>query len=149
MNKNLLLFFVTFMFSFAFVSCSKDNDNEKKEPIATEEPVAIEEPARYYVKYEVSFTTPHINPTRVVTFTTEKGTQTINLEQETKTVTWEGTYGPVDKGFKASLECSTPNYNYGGTIHGRIYVCREQEPFVIKAEGERSSPLLLDYSIDF
>lgn len=146
MNKNLLLFFVTFMFSFAFVSCSKDNDNEKKEPIATEEPVAIEEPARYYVKYEVSFTSHDRYPTGVVKITTEKGTQKINLEQETKTVTWEGTYGPVDKGFKASLECSTL---YSNSIHGRIYACREKEPFVIKAEGERSSPLLLDYSIDF
>lgn len=141
MNRNILLILATFMFSFAFVSCSKDSDKE--------EPVVIEEPARYYVKYEVTFETAHINPTRVLKFATEKGIQTINLEQKTKTVTWEGTYGPIEKGFKTSLDCSTPNYAYSSVIHGRIYVCREKEPFVIKAEDEGDHSLLLNYSIDF
>ena len=125
----------------AFISCSKSDDNE--------ETVVPQEPARYYVKYEVTYNTQHINAKRTISFTTESGTKTINLETQAKNVSWEGTYGPVDKNFVASLDCDTPGYQYRSTIHARIYVSREKEPIVIKAEGENNTSLFLQYKIDF
>lgn len=125
----------------AFTSCSKSDDKE--------EIVEPKEPARYYVKYEVTFNTQHINAKRTISFTTESGTKTIDLETQAKNVSWEGTYGPVGEKFVASLDCDTPGYQYRSTIHARIYVCREKEPFVIKAEGEKEASLSLQYKIDF
>jgi hypothetical protein len=125
----------------AFTSCSKSDDKE--------EIIEQQEVARYYVKYEVTYNTQHINPKRTIIFTTESGKKTINLETKANIVSWEGTYGPVDKNFIAALDCSTPGYEYRSTIHARIYVCREKEPFVIKAEDEKESYLSLQYKIDF
>ena len=60
----------------------------------------------------------------------------------------EATYGPVSKDFVAQLECSVNNYNYSQTFHARIYICRDKEPFVIKAEDEDKT-ISLKYAIDF
>ena len=83
-------------------------------------------------------------------FATENGIQTITINQQTNNPSWEGTYGPVDKNFTTSIECSVPNYDWRYSIHAKINVCREKEPFVIKAENESDKkPLSLQYKIDF
>lgn len=120
---------------FSFYPCSSDNDE-------------LSEETRYYVKYEVEAYTQHINVPKKITFITESGTETIVLNDK-NTSTWEGTYGPVPKGFEAQIICELGrDYNYRREFHARIYVSREKEPFVIKAEDTDTS-INLTYKIDF
>mgnify|MGYP003466296915 FL=1 len=118
-------------------TCSSEN-----EVLATSEDV------RYYVKYELEAYTYHKNVPKKITFITDKGKETIELN-DAKTHNWEGTYGPVSKGFEAQIIGElTRDYNYEREFHARIYVWREKEPFVIKAEGTGTS-VNLTYEIDF
>ena len=154
MKKSLFCYVVVILLSSVLLSCSKDDDEQVITPTTNTEQgnnsSSKEESARYYVKYQVNFETYHMKVDCVIKFATEKGIQTITLNQNTRNPSWEGTYGPVDKHFAASLECSVPNYTYGYSIHAKINVCREKEPFVIKAENESSKkPLSLKYYIDF
>lgn len=138
--KSLLLLFFSFLFYSFLSSCSSDDDITPQE-----------ESVRYYVKYEVSIYTWHTNINRTITFTDEKGTQTLVNKDNVREINWEGTYGPVDKNFVASLHCETAQLD-DTAIHARIYVSREKEPFVIKAEGtnnKNSKELSLTYKIDF
>ena len=136
MKKFLL---VIMALSFLLCACSSDdNDTPQKEE-------EKEEDVRYYVKYEAK--TQHINPIKTIKFTTEEGSKTIELTGSL-TSEWEATYGPVSKDFVAQLECSVNNYNYSQTFHARIYICRDKEPFVIKAEDEDKT-ISLKYAIDF
>ena len=137
--KNVSLFgFITLILNLvSFTSCSSDNESEPLEE------------ARYYVKYEVEFKTQHTNTEKNISFTTDKGSEKISFTEWTKTLSWEGTYGPVSKDFIASIDCSVPSYSYSSEIHARIYLCREKEPFVIKAEGKGKYILSLQSKIDF
>ncbi|MCR5714768.1 MAG: hypothetical protein K6F98_07580 [Bacteroidales bacterium] len=133
--KSLLFFLITIVSAQMLTSCSDDDDDS----------------ARYYVKYEVTIQTQHVNPDRTISYTDEKGNQTFVNSEWIKLWEWEGTYGPVNKNFVASLDCSTAKYD-DTVIHARIYVSREKEPFVIKAEGTNtlnSKSLSLTYKIDF
>ncbi|MBQ1973282.1 MAG: hypothetical protein II222_02900 [Paraprevotella sp.] len=125
-----------------FISCSKDDNFEIP-------PSGYVNQTRYYVKYEVSFNTQHVNTVKSISFATENGTESIKFTDWTKTKNWEGTYGPVGKDFKASIRCDVENYSYSSVIHARIYLSREKEPFVIKAEGEGEYSLSLQTNIDF
>ena len=124
---------------FVMVSCSSGNET----------PEMPEDTARYYVKYEVDFYTQHTNTVKNIDFTTEKGKESISFTEWTKSKSWEGTYGPVDKKFVASISCTVPDYQYNSEIHARIYLSREKEPFVIKAEGSGKYSLNLQATIDF
>lgn len=132
--KKLLLFGLLLVFA----SCSKEDD------VPVEEPVV-----RYYVKYEVTFTTQHLNAPRNITFTNEEGSQTISITDYAKTITWDRVYGPVDKNFVASLDCNVGSYEYTSNIHAKISMSRDKEPFVIKAEGSNTKSISLRYKIDF
>ena len=140
--NNILKFLFLLLFSILFYSSCSSDDNDISIP---------SESPRYYVKYEVSFHTQHINRIRTISYTDEKGRQTKINEDRLQDVKWEGSYGPVNRDFVASLDCSLDQYDYG-VIHGIIYVSREKEPFVIKAEGsnlKNSKELSLTYKIDF
>ena len=132
---------------FMLASCSPENDPEILDPEYSE--VQPAEKPRYYVKYEVTFSTQHTNTIKNLIFTTDKGTENKSFTEWTKTKSWEGTYGPVDKDFVATLTCSVPDYDYNSEIHARIYLSREKEPFVIKAEGSGKYSLSLQSKIDF
>ena len=128
-------YFVLCIAFFSLYACSSDNDN-------------LSEETRYYVKYEVEAYTQHINVPKIITFITETGKESIELNDK-NTHTWEGTYGPVSKGFEAQIICELgKDYNYRREFHARIYVSREKEPFVIKAEDTDTS-INLTYKIDF
>ena len=130
MKKFLL---VIMALSFLLCACSSDdNDTPQKEEEKEE---------------DVRAKTQHINPIKTIKFTTEEGSKTIELTGSL-TSEWEATYGPVSKDFVAQLECSVNNYNYSQTFHARIYICRDKEPFVIKAEDEDKT-ISLKYAIDF
>ncbi len=144
-------FYLLLILCLSLSSCSKDDDLPITIPMTEEgnNDNDKEEAVRYYVKYEVSFSTQHINASRLIQFTNENGEQSISLTNQIYNVSWEGVYGPIEKSFETSLNCSTPNYEYSSNIHARIYVCREEEPFVIKAEGNGTHSLSLHYKIDF
>lgn len=127
------------LFMMLFVSCTAESELDK-EP---------EESARYYVKYEISATTQHFSVEKHFTVMTDKGAEDFYFDEDTKTSSWEGTYGPVNKDFVASIKCSVPDYRYSSSIHARIYISREKEPFVIKAEGTGQYSLNLQAAIDF
>ena len=133
---SLIIMMVMIMF---VSSCTAESELDK-EP---------EESARYYVKYEVTFHTQHTNTIKNIEFITEKGKENISFTEWTYSKSWEGTYGPVDKNFVASIKCSVPDYRYDSEIHARIYLSREKEPFVIKAEGSGEYSLNLQTTIDF
>lgn len=138
---NRLLFFFTLVCTlFIFTSCSDDDSNTIPE----------QEPVRYYVKYEMTSKTYHDNQPRIITVNTEKGIQTITLKDTWKNTSWEETYGPVNKSFIPSLEVNIKKDDYSSTIQGKIYVSREKEPFVLKAQGSSGTySLSLTCSIDF
>ena len=141
--KFLLLLFCIGNTLFFTSSCSEDDLND-----ATNMPPNIESP-RYYVKYQISTNTVFSNTERIITFTNENGNQKISLEGS-KSMEWECIYGPVEKDFKAYLHCITSNGNNSGcNIHARIYICRNNEPFVIKEEFIGTAPMKLEYKIDF
>ena len=137
MKKHRFYSFIILLFGmFILASCSTDDPG-------------FEEKARYYVKYEVTFKTQHTNTIKNISFTTENSTENISFTEWVKTKSWEGTYGPVDKNFKATINCVVPDYNYDCEIHARIYLSREKEPFVIKSEGIGKYSLFLQANIDF
>lgn len=120
---------------FIMVGCSKDD-----EPTAEDS---------YYVKYEWQMSSQHSNIDKEISFITENGKQTFT----TQSYSWEGTYGPLKKGTKVYLNCickSPSEYSYSQTNnHARIYISRNKEPFVIKAEKEGKRNITLIYTIDF
>ena len=143
MKKTLLFFLMALiiMGTHMLMSCGDDDKD-----IATQE-----ESARYYVKYEVKIQTQHINADRTISYTDEKGKHSFTNSEWMKSMEWDGTYGPVDKNFVASLSCQTA-YDDNTQIYARIYVSREKEPFVVKAEGNNEKgrcSLSLYYKIDF
>ena len=118
----------------AFSSCT----NDEPSPSNTQPETETGTDANYYVKYTaLAYGGLGYENARIesVTVETETGTKTI----ETNVKSWEETYGPVSKGFKARVQAT------GTSKTVRIYVCRGEEPFVIKAEGSSSA----SYTIDF
>ena len=65
------------------------------------------------------------------------------------TGSWEATYGPLKKGFTTYLKFVNQSTYDLNQCHARIYVSREKEPFVIKAEESGVNSLNLSYQIDF
>ena len=136
MMKKAAYLFLSLLSLFFVCGCSND------------EPDAKDSKAEYYVKYEVFAKTQHYNVDKTINFTIDKGAKTIVLTGTPET-TWKGTYGPVKKGFAAELTANVrENYQYDKNFHVRIYVCRRDEPFVIKAEQEGES-ISLRYGIDY
>lgn len=107
------------------------------------------EKVRYYVKYEVEMKTRWQNTINSIMYVSDKGAQKLEVEGTTN---WTATYGPLNYGAAVSLKIhreNTKDYEYGGYNHARIYVSRNQEPFVVKAESSGANDLSLSYKIDF
>ena len=130
--KKIIVLLSVLLTLLTFSSCT----NEEPSPSNTQQ--ETETDANYYVKYTalayggVGYENARIES---VTVETETGTKTI----EPNVKSWEETYGPVSKGFKAKIQAT------GASKTVRIYVCRGEEPFVIKGEGSSSA----SYTIDF
>lgn len=131
---------------FLLAGCSKEDDNPADDyDDKTEEAV-------YYVRYEVSMPLEYIpsypHP-KEVTYIDEEGEQSF----ETMESSWSATYGPFRKYTKLYLNVIAG----GGVIkvndwYARLYVSRNNHPFVIKAEDsaeDGASSLSLSYTIDF
>lgn len=129
---------------FAILSCSKEDTEEAISNTAPKEQI------RYYVKYEISTNAVFSNLERILNIKTDSGIQTISLDGN-YSMDWDCIYGPVNNDFNAHLECIIPGKYSSNhcSIHARIYVCREEEPFVIKKEYIGTTPMTLEYNIDF
>lgn len=136
-NKYILRGIFFTVFSIAFGSCSEE---EQFVRLPDKEEEEKEEVAEYYVKYVAKSLNRYISITGV-TVATDNGTQTFNYSSNAK-YSWEQTYGPVKKGFRASI---TVTGNKIGNIE--IYCCRGSEPFALKAS--RSGSGSLQYTINY
>ena len=149
--KFLALMLVASLACVCFVACGDNKEDEPKIPSQTETPTQKEEveESRYYVKYEAQMPSKWTNTIKTITYASEKGRQEFNTTEKS----WEGTYGPLKKGDKVYLTIksqSPDEYNYVQSYNkARIYVSRDKEPFVIKAEREGREDLTLVYTIDF
>ncbi len=92
---------------------------------------------RYYVKYEASASSIHIG-TMTLDVNTENGTKTFT----TSSKLYSETFGPVSKGFEASINAST---NYGAYVNTSIYVSKGEDPFVLKATGGPTAEYVIDF----
>lgn len=81
--------------------------------------------------------------TTAITFTSENGTETVT----TTALSWDGTYCPLTKG--TTIRMNVASKTSGEYNHARIYVSRDKEPFVIKAEDAGNHDIALSYTIDF
>lgn len=146
--KLLMLMLIASLACVCFVACGDSKEDEPEMPNQTETPTQKEE-VRYYVKYETQMPSKWTNTIKTITFASEKGKQTFNTTEKS----WEATYGPLKKGEKVylTIKSNSPDeYNYVQSYnHARIYVSRDKEPFVIKAEDEGRNDLTLVYTIDF
>ena len=114
-------------------SCKDDEDNTQ-----------IPQNDAYYVKYEASsYFGFQATSTFSVNYTTENGVMKFEEENVGRSHSWDGTYGPFKKGDQIvlSIKCSV------GEVTGRLYVSRNKEPFVIKAEGTKENKIELKYTI--
>lgn len=137
--KKLALVLLTATFVISFIACGSD---EPKVPEQTEN-------TYYYIKYEIDMPSKWYNTVKDITYVSEKGEQSFSTTEKS----WEGTYGPLKKGSKVYLKIksNSPNeYSYVQSYNcARIYVSREKEPFVVKADDEGRKDLMLTYIIDF
>ena len=126
--KRLLIYSAIILSAFAFCSCGDDDEN------------------LYYVKYTFSANTIHLNVEKTIKCSTPEGEKTIDCRDKV----WEETYGPVSKSFKPRMECvmDKSEVGYGRPMYAKIYVSRNNEPFVLKAEGTDVSEIKLSCKID-
>jgi hypothetical protein len=98
---------------------------------------------RYYVKYEVSINGMENGETHV-TVNTENGEQSFVTPRE-----FSETFGPVKRNFVAKISA----YNtvpYSAAITVRIYACKGEEAFVLKASKTVTNGTAeAEYRIDF
>lgn len=131
--KRLYLLYILFL-GLSFTNCSTD---DSETPFSPDQSV---EKVDYYIKYKVKCASRY-SYLKGVTVATDKGTSTLEFKNKSS---WEQTYGPVTKGFKASIKV------YGLTSTVEIHCCRGQEPFALKAitNGQANDPSL-EYTIDY
>lgn len=135
-------------------SCSKDSNNfgDEFSNTSMHDTIYIDEKEStdYYVKYEII-----IQPTNYITsskikISTEKGIRNFNMVSSN----FSEIFGPVEKGFTASINAYLASQAIDKEFTIRIYVCRGNEPFALKAynystENSNSTPLSAMYTIDY
>ena len=152
--KNILITIGIALTFFIVFSCSDDSDEHYEELInlitSDTSHVDNSEEQNYYVKYEVT-----IYPTNYVVLSTinvaiETGTQSFDIDPNG----FSETFGPVKKGFTASIDAYLASQANNKEFAIRIYTCKGNEPFVLKAynystEDSRNTPLTARYTIDY
>lgn len=93
----------------------------------------------YYVKYEAIMSSVYSGNIMKVTVASDYGNLTFEGGKS-----FSQTFGPVSKGFKASIkgECLASSCN---SLIVNIYVCRGSEPFALKSTGSYSTSYTIDY----
>ena len=97
----------------------------------------------YYVKYEATVTSVYLTNNITYTVNTERGIQTFKSGKS-----FSQTFGPFEKGFKASINVDATNLDQAST-DAKIYVCRGSEPFALKANNTGGKQVSISYTIDY
>ena len=113
----------------------------------------ITEEANYYVKYEATITSIYYGAEVNYVVATEKGSQTITTDSKNLSEV----FGPVQKGFTASISGKSDYPPVNSSMVVNIYVCRGEEPFALKAQDVSKENSYSDtgisasasYTIDF
>ena len=93
----------------------------------------------YYVKYEMKVVTKYIQSYNINIATENGDTHTATNSRD-----WEEIHGPFKFGDEVYLGIVAPNY---ATITVRISVSIDQEPFVVKQNGEGVMGLRITHTI--
>ena len=85
-----------------------------------------------------------------IEISTEKGIRNFNMVSSN----FSEIFGPVEKGFTASINAYLASQSTAKEFTIRIYVCKGNEPFALKAynystENSNSIPLSAIYTIDY
>lgn len=116
MKRTVCIIMFTISILVFACSCSKNDGDE----------------ANYYVRYSVSAR----SSAYAINFATEDDVEVYHV---TTSSGYSRTCGPVRKGFKASINSSCSD----GNVY--IYVCKNSEPFVLKAYGRSSASYIIDF----
>ncbi len=148
--RDILITIGIILVMIANFSCSEDsNDYSNEVPnVSKNDTVYKEDVADYYVKYEVAIQPANYITNSEIEIITEKGVQYFNMVSPS----FSEVFGPVEKGFTASINAYLASQANNKEFAIRIYVCRGNEPFVLKAYNystENSSPLSAMYQIDY
>lgn len=119
--------------SLTLVLWSCGDDNEPNNPSSN---------AEYYVKYEATVSSNKIGDIKY-TVITETGPKTF-----TSGKSFSQTFGPFKKGFNASIFADASSL-YSVSCNVRIYVCRGNEPFALKANNSGGKQVSASYVIDY
>lgn len=129
------------LFVLSLTGCKKSNDS-------------------YYIRYEVAAKSTHYE-TAKIEVETDMGEKTISLTINPSSGTYyhlqncvnvfSEQFGPVPKGFIASINASIPNASSltSASLEVAIYVSRNNEPFVLKASNSGSTSCNTSYTIDY
>ena len=125
MVKKILVLAVVAAFIVVLANCSTPNN-------------------RYYIKYEAQ-STGYSSDDLHVTVNTERGSQEFCVGNS-----YSETFGPVKRNFHAKIQA----YRRGANTNVRIYVCKGNEEFVLKANGSsmysgESNPASAECWVDF
>ena len=108
-----------------------------------DEPNDMSSNAEYYVKYEAIVESVYIGNSIKYTVNTDKGSYTFTTGK-----TFSQTFGPFNKGFRASITADASSWNQA-KCDVRIYVCRGSEPFALKANNYGDKKASVSYTIDY
>lgn len=125
-----LKYLMLFLFSIMLYSC----DDNKEEPANAE----------YYVKYEATITSSKVSNSIKYTVNTESGIKTF-----TSGKSFSQTFGPVKKGFTASISVDATSLYSVDNTNVKIYVSRRNEPFALKANNSGDKTVSTTYTIDY
>lgn len=134
MKRLLIILCSSIILIMGFSSCFTDNTN-------------------YYVKYEAKITSIYYGAEANYTVSTENGAKTITTDSKS----FSETFGPVKKGFTASITGQSEYPQTNSSMVVSIYVCKGEEPFSLKAQDESKENSISDsgisasasYTIDF
>ena len=120
-KKRILTIASFILLAFPFLmSCNSDKDNP-----------TVEEEVEYFVKYEIS-TTPggrHQDFLWHLEYPTGNGVGKAQVKNGSK---WEASYGPFPKNYEIYLRIANGSTRL--PANARIYVSKDNGPFIIKAE---------------
>lgn len=129
MKRNILIICGTILLGIitGLTSCSNDKDDDTQ----VQYPV---ENVRYYVKYEMHISQANSGAISINCIS-DKG----SIYIKTQNSDWNAVYGPIDKNTELRI-----NASYSGPVYNkpdsyvRIYISRNNEPFVLKAEDRHN-----------
>lgn len=121
-----ILILTTFLLTLA--GCSKIANNSDSE-------------ARYYIRYEAKFNPVTSRASNHVSVATADGMITFGIGSSSA---FSDVFGPFKPGFTAKIDQTVKELAFSSTDGVKIYVCRDNEPFVLAAYGNPNA----EYTIE-